>query len=623
MTTSPQGTVGPTASAARDGAIHGGPAQSTEHKTHHGLSATQPLSYTDTSSQWNASHEDVSAAPMVARDTHPHAELVLSLTDEINQLENKNRLLTTANQACMKYSGDLYQEKVILLRENAELKRLLKQHAPHIQLPPRLAKADVDRINPALTAVSCPTSSKPHNVTSASTSATLDLTQDDAGPLPAPALPPPVSTNSALKKKKATSLRDQLPEVQLEYLQAEIQASRKEILKLKDDQGSICDVVIELARIERYLTSLCIRYADFVEHMEKEYNFPGMVAAAKKWIAGSSGESYHQRIQESIASAAARGHGGYQVPSAAGPTSLNGDDRKNSTVTIDSGYDEAVSHPNMGDSRNSGQSEDWVPHTTPPDMLLPPTMSVPRPTYDGNRSSPEFVDTTTVQTDGDNAQTLPQTDILEDDPSATGPPGTFDDHDGAIHNLGVLQGMKNTGNSHGDAYGVLAELGTGFNGDNNPRGTQVPDLATLEAELQNTLTGMGYTAAVFETENMPDTMITQPTSGPDTGYYQPDSQTSYGVIPAFSSTSDNHDMALPNIPGGLTHESGHEFSTVYADIDAKNCNDIEAMSNYDDAGNLGFDESFESYTSYLGADNEGNGDAFLYSYSEFPEPSAN
>lgn len=548
---------------------------------------------------------------------------MLSLTDEINQLEDKNRLLTTASQASMKYNGNMYQEKVILLRENAELKRLLKQHAPHIQLPPRPAKTDVDPIDPALTATSCPTSLNPHNVTSVSTSAILDLTQDDAGPLPAPALSPPVSTNSALKKKKATSVRDQLPEVQLEYLQAEIQASRKEILKLKEDQRSVCDVVIELARIERYLTALCIRYADFVEHMEKEYNFPDMVAAAKEWIAGCSGESYHQRIQESIASAAARGRGGYQVPSAAGATLVNGDDRKNSTVTVDSGYDEAISHPNMGDTRNSGQSEDWVPHTTPPDMLAPPNLSVPRPTYDGNRSSPEFVDTTTIQTDGDNARILPQTDILEDGPSATGPPGTFDDHGGAIYNLGVLQSMNNTGNSHGDAYGVLAEVSTGFNGANSPRGTQVTDLATFEAELQNTLTGMGYTAAVLETENMPDIMVTQPASGPDTAYYQPDSQTSYGVIPASSSASDNHDMALPNIPGGLTSESGHEFSTAYAYIDANNCNNIGAMSNYDDAGSLGFDESFESYTSYLGADNEGNGDAFLYPYSEFPEPSAN
>lgn len=669
-----QGALGQTASAARADTVLDEPAQSIEPGAYYGLPATQSQSCTDPASSWNVSHENVSLAPIDSRDTHPHAELVLSLTEEINQLEEAKSKLTTANQACMQHNNNLCREKLALYRENATLKKLLKEHALDVQL----AKVDVDPIDPSLTATFHPMSLNSRGIANAGpcTAPTIDLTQDETRPLSPSAMPAPLSTARAsnpevlgrfklrsMQRLTFAELQHKHAQLQFQYdetnhtiedLNKQVTALKKhtntndrrqfsktrdakvaelhqEIEDLKKRQDVLCDAVLEFARIERYLTGLCIRYKDLMSHLEKDKNIWEAVEAAKAtWFTAYGMRHEAQLIDGDIVSgvnqppdgftleADAQASGGPSISDAFHPIISNPGDRTHSFASTDSG---AFGFGSENTAPATMAAEE-VPQNTLPETLPPPATLFPRPTYDGNASSPEFGDSTVMQTAGGNTRPLPQINIFEDGSSMTGPPNTSD-----YTNLAaVLQSKDNAGTYHGDGTDVLAEVGTGFGNTNYPSSTQIPDLDSLDAHLQSTWDGMDITAPTLETENMPNVMVPQPTPGHGATRFQPESQTSYGVNPDFNSTSGNYDMTLANMPGGFTlwaGEPGHENDAPHPDIGGNNYGDNGDMPNTGDAGNPNFDESFESYTSYLNGYNDDSGDTLMSPYPEVPDPSAN
>jgi len=120
-------------------------AQRIKPRRYRGLSTTQ-IPSAGTPSLRNTSVGNASL-PIPARATHPHAELVLSLTEEINKLEEEKANLATAKEAFSAYSNKLYLE-------NVALRKLLKQNAPHVQLTTELATINVASAAPSTTASS-------------------------------------------------------------------------------------------------------------------------------------------------------------------------------------------------------------------------------------------------------------------------------------------------------------------------------------------------------------------------------------------------------------------------------------------------------------------------------------
>lgn len=674
-----QSAYGHTAAASRDDTVLGEPAQSIETGTYYGLSATQPQSYTDAASSWNASHENVSLAPIDSRDTHPHAELVLSLTEEINQLEEAKSKLTTANQAYVQHNNNLYSENLTLSQENAALKRLLKEHAPNVQL----AKVNVGPIDPSLTATSHPTSLQSRGTANvdSSTAPTIDLTQDETRPLPSSTMPAPLSTARAsnpevLQRFKLRNIQS-LTLGELQHQHAQVQLQKDELERTNEDlrkqltahekhtntndgsrlpklqrdakvaqlhkeieasgkrQDALCDALLEFARIERYLTGLCIRYKDFMSHLEKDRNIGDAVEAAKAtWFAAYGKRNEGHLINGDIAS------GVYQPPDG---FTLEAGAQASDGPSISDAFHHIISDP--GDRTHSFASTDsgafglGSENTAPPavaaeevpQITLPETRSTsavlfPRLTYDGNTSSPEFWDHTVMQTAGGNSRPLPQTNIFEDGSLMTGPSNTLDYENLDDDTRAVLQSKDNAGIYHGDGTDVLAEVGTGFTTTNYTNGTHIADLDSLDAHLQSTWDGIGITASTIETENMPDFMAPQLTTGHGAAYYQLESQPSYGINPGFNGTSGSDNITLPNMPGGFTlwaGEPGYENDAPHPDIEGNNYNDNENMLDSCDAGNPNFDESFESYTSYLNGYNDDGGDTLMSPYPEVADPSAN
>ncbi|KAK5075818.1 hypothetical protein LTR70_009935 [Exophiala xenobiotica] len=674
-----QGAFGHTASAARDDTVLGEAAQRIETGTYYGLSATQPQSYTDAASSWNASHENVSLAPIHSRDTHPHAELVLSLTEEINQLEEARSKLTTANQGYVQHNNNLYRENLTLSQENAALKKLLKEHAPNVQL----AKVNVGSIDPSLTATSHPTSLQSRGTANvdSSTAPTIDLTQDETRPLSSSTMPAPLSTARALNPEvlERFKLRNiqsltlgelQHKHAQLQYQKDELQLQKDEADRTKEDlkkqltandrsrlpklqrdakvaqlhkeieasgkrQDALCDALLEFARIERYLTGLCIRYKDLMSHLEKDRNIWDAVEAAKAtWFATYGKRNEGRLINGDIASGVYQPPDGFTLEAGAqapdGPSISdafhhiisNPGDRTYSFASTDSGAFGLGSE----NTAPPAVAAEEMPQITLAETRSPSAVLFPRLTYDGNTSSPEFWDNTIMQTAGANTRPLPQTNVFEDGSSMTGPSNTLDYENLDDDTRAVLQSKDNAGTYHGDGTDVLAEVGTGFTNTNYTNSTQIADLDSLDAHLQSTWDSMGMTASTVETEIMPDFMAPQPTAGHGATYYQPETQPSYGINPGFNGTSGNDNVTLPNMPGGFTlwaGEPGYENDAPHPDIEGNNYNNNENMLNSCDAGNPNFDEPFESYTSYLNGYNDDGGDTLMSPYPEVPDPSAN
>lgn len=131
------------------------------------LTTTQVLPSTHTTSQPQAKKQNTPVR-MGARATHPHAELVLSLTEEINRLGEKVSRFDTVKRAFLIYTSKLYQE-------NIALKKLLKQNAPHVQLPQALATINTATTAPSKTSLSRQHAPKHTSATSANSSV-IDLT---------------------------------------------------------------------------------------------------------------------------------------------------------------------------------------------------------------------------------------------------------------------------------------------------------------------------------------------------------------------------------------------------------------------------------------------------------------
>jgi len=146
-------------------------AQRIKPRAYRDLTTTQIPPSTRTTSQRQAKKQNT-LVRMGARAIHPHAELVSSLTEEMNGLEEKVSRFDTVKRAFLMYTSKLYQE-------NIALKKLLKQNAPHVQVPQALVAINTTTTAPSKTSLSRQHTPK-HTSTISANSSVIDLIQKKA-----------------------------------------------------------------------------------------------------------------------------------------------------------------------------------------------------------------------------------------------------------------------------------------------------------------------------------------------------------------------------------------------------------------------------------------------------------
>ncbi|KAK5943907.1 hypothetical protein PMZ80_003188 [Knufia obscura] len=577
---STQQTYGPSSSTdAHDGT----PAYPEEYRgtPRIGTSPADDQSIAGASLPWEEKHENAEPLPIYNREfLSKDSELVKNLSEQINAAEERAKKAERSIEFAQKMQSKHTKENAILKKNRTDIIEWLQENAPGIQLPDEL-------INVNLAAPSSLASEPTTTFTDAAptTSPIIDLTNDDDEPSPITSPTISAAEPETLEEKEYEDLtREELhqererkaakarryrgtiasQDKQIIELKKELKTRRKspkaadlqkQLDRLRESRDTFADAVQELARIERHLTAMLLRYGAFVENVEVTKNIPNLSAEAKAWIARPLANEALEVLQHVVyadyTTPASRATGSRKVPDNVDPTLEDG--RKNSQGTIDSGYggDEQNVAPPAATSNDGLLAEPGMAQT-----ILPP-MAPHAPANDGNHSSsPETHYPNNQHGTGVQPQ---QPDIYEDEQQGATSysyPNNFNAQPANfVPQSGPLNVVYNTGNHHGDGN-VFAGVDNAF----NPQASSTDMSGANQSHYQMTQTTY-EPVAHFPTSNLPHPGPPPPTANQS----QIMSQTEFAAL---FNQQDDASRDTPNY--GLPVMAGADDTMVANNVNLEN-----------------------------------------------------